>query len=928
MEFIFKVRTTVLIVLILFLGQKSFADTGKISGLVSDQKTGETLIGVTIKIKGFPKAVASGVDGRFSINNLLAGKYTVQVSYVGYTIKEVSDVEVLSGKATNLNVLLSESSVQNLQEVVVRATFKQESTNALYAQQKNSALISDGISSDQIKKSPDRNTSDILKRVSGATIQDNKFVVVRGLSDRYNTATLDNSTLPSTEPNRRAFSFDIVPSNLVDKITISKTATPDLPADFAGGAVQITTKDIPDENFTSFGIGYGYNSQSTFKNFLGTNKIVQNYLGFDNGSSNLAINFPSKESIAAGTLSDSKNKAALKSLPSDFKINNQTALPNQNYQFNIGRVKQFKDDSRFGALVSLTYRNAQNISSDLIKDFYVYDYKDNVYKFSTNLGALANFAYSYGGNKISFKNIYNRAYDNVYTERTGINSGATTMNKFYAYDLMQKTLFKSTLEGDHQIGTGKSKLKWTASVSNITNDQPNQLKINYAKSLGDINNLSVPYQANITSLGKENTRLFSKLDEQIYAADVNFNTPLKILKTSSQLKVGLGSQYRQRSFQARFLGMELNSKDITEQTLIRSLPITEIFSQDLINSGVYQLREIGSTSDNYKANSLTNYGYAMLDQKFGEKNRIVYGLRVEQYNVQLTANTKLVDDQIIDLLPSINYTYSLTSKSNLRASYYRTLARPEFRELAPFSYYDYELLANQSGNSNLKRTSINNVDFRYELYPSTGEIFSFSVFYKNFSNAIETYRYDVNSTPDISFFNTAQAKSYGIELEARKNLSFINTSNAFKNTTAYINLAFIKSEVKNPNDQNYIDKVRPMVGQSPYVINAGLQHSALQNKLNFNLLYNRVGRRIIQASGINFASTWENPRNVVDFQVGYKIMKSKGEIKLNGGDLLNERYLIYFDNNANKKYDPAQGDETQSSFKLGRNISVSFNYNF
>lgn len=917
--------------LVLFLSIAAYAQTGKISGVVSDTKTGETLIGVTVKIKGTTKGVSTDVDGKYTLQAMANGKYTLEFSYVGYQTKEVSDIEVKSPVVTNLGVTLSEASGQNLGEVVIKASFKQESINTLYAQQKNSALISDGISSEQIKKSPDRNTSDVLKRVSGATIQDNKFVIVRGLSDRYNTATLDNSTLPSTEANKKAFSFDIVPSNLVDKITISKTATPDLPADFAGGAVQIVTKDIPDQNFLSFGVGYGYNSQSTFKDFFATKKNVQNYLGFEDGSKQLAENFPSSEQVAKGTLSNSKSIAALKSLPNDLTVKNRSALPTQNYQLSLGRVKHFESGNTFGALISATYRNAQTINQDVERNFYVYNYTDNQYKFSTNLGGLANFAYSFGKNKISFKNIYNRNYDDTYAERTGIKDG-NSLNRFYAYDVMQKSLFKTTLEGDHQIGEGNNKLKWTASYSNIGNNQPNQLKINYTKPLAAQNDPSVLYQANITSLGKDNTRLFSDLNENVYAGDVNYSTPFKLFDASTTFKMGLGSQYRDRNFTARFIGAELITNNPDLQTQIRSLPVDQIFSQSLFESGVYRLAEVGGELDSYKANSFTNYGYVMLDQKFGENFRAVYGARVESYNVKVMSISRTyVDDSQVDVLPSVNLTYSLTKKANLRASYYRTLARPEFRELSLSSYYDYELLGNITGNPNLKRSLIDNADIRYEIYPEAGQLFSVSAFYKHFSNAIESYRYDVLSTPDVSFFNTPKAYTYGLEFEGRKNLNFIEESNFFKNTTAYVNLSLIKSKVTNPTDQNYIDKTRPMVGQSPYVVNAGLQHSALDNKLNFNILYNKIGRRIVQASGVNFPSTWENPRDVIDLQVSYKVLKSKGEFKLNAGDILNQRSIIYFDYNGDKKYNGSVGnggDETFSSYRSGTNISLSFNYTF
>jgi len=917
--------------LVLFLSIATYAQTGKISGTVTDKKTGETLISVTVRIKGTTKGVSTDVDGKYLLQAMANGKHTLEFSYIGYQTKEVSDVEVKSPAITNLNIILNEASGQNLQEVVVKASFKQESINTLYAQQKNSALISDGISSEQIKKSPDKNTSDVLKRVSGATIQDNKFVIVRGLSDRYNTATLDNSTLPSTEANKKAFSFDIVPSNLVDKITISKTATPDLPADFAGGAVQIATKDIPDQNFLSVGIGYGYNSQSTFRDFLGTKKNALAYLSYEDGSKQLAENFPGSDLIAKGALPNSKNIAALKSLPNDFANKNTSALPTQNYQLSLGRVKHFENGNKFGALISATYRNSQNINQNVERNFYVYNYTDNQYKFSTNLGALANFAYSFGKNKISFKNIYNNNYDDNYTIRTGIKDG-NSLSQFYAYDVMQKSLFKTTLEGDHQIGEGNNKLKWTASYSNIINNQPNQLKINYTKPLAAQNDPSVLYEANITSLGKENTRLFSDLNENVYSGDVNYSTPFKLFEASTTMKIGLGSQYRERTFDARFIGAQLETNDSDLQNRIRSLPVNEIFSQSLIESGVYKIAEVGGPLDSYKANSFTNYGYLMLDQKFGEKLRAVYGVRIENYNVKvLNTIQTYVDDTKLDFLPSVNLTYSLTQKANLRASYYRTLARPEFRELSLSSYYDYESLGNIIGNPNLKRSLIDNADLRYEIYPEAGQLFSISAFYKHFTNAIESYRYDILSTPDVSFFNTPKAYTYGLELEARKSLNFIGESEFLKNTTAYLNLTLIKSKVTNPTDQNYIDKTRPMVGQSPYVINAGLQHSALSNKLNFNILYNKIGRRIIQAGGINFPSTWESPRDVLDFQVSYKVLKSKGEIKLNAGDILNQRNIIYFDYNRDKKYNGSvgnSGDETYSAYKPGTNISLSFNYSF
>ncbi|WP_432708317.1 TonB-dependent receptor domain-containing protein [Pedobacter sp.] len=901
---------------------------GKISGTISDKKSGETLIGVTVKIKGTNTGIATDVEGRYSLTALPAGKHILTFQYVGYNGKEISDVAVTNGQNTILNVILEESNLQNLAEVVIQGSFKKESVNALYAKQKNNAAISDGISSELIKRSPDRNTSDVLKRVSGATIQDNKFVVIRGLSDRYNTAMLDGASLPSTEPNKKAFSFDIVPSNLVDNLIINKTATPDLPADFTGGAIQIQTKDIPDQNFITLGIGAGYNTVSTGKDFLSGQRTATNYFGFDNGKKQLPTNFFTTDQIVNG-LTAEQNVKALRSLPQDWNIYSRSALPTQNYQFTVGRVKDLKNNSRLGAIVSLTYRNAQTINQDVVRDYYDYDYSDNVYKFSTNMGALANFAYTFGKNKITFKNIYNRIYDDQFLSRTGSNQATQSDVRFYAFDLLQKSLFKSTVEGNHQLGVKNAKIDWSFSYSNVLNDQPDQRKVSYTRLFSDAGNPDVDFAANLSTLGKENTRLFSKLNEDSYAAGVNFTMPVNIFRKSSTFKAGLNSQYRDRIFDVRFLGMLLRTDDAD----VRERPLNQLFGSELINNNIYKLGEIPNFQDSYTGNSLTNAAYAMLDNRIGDKARIVWGARLEQFNLDLQAkqaSLSTVKQNYIDVLPSANFTYSLTDKINLRASYYRTLARPEFRELAISSYYDYELLAFQQGNPDLQRSTINNMDVRFELYPSAGQIISVSGFYKKFNDAIETLNSDVGSTRIITYFNSDKASVYGVEFEVRKTLDFLIANDFMRNTTAYANLSIIKSTVSNPDDTGLFlqDDDRPMVGQAPYVINAGLQHSFLHDKFNFNALYNKVGRRLAIVAGVTFPAVWEAPRDVIDLQLGMKVLKNKGELKFNAGDLLNQRSVLYYDQNTNKKYDGSPIDDTLSSYKSGRNLSVAFSYTF
>jgi TonB-dependent receptor len=917
--------------LILIISAQSFAqNTGKISGKIIDQKTSEPLIGASALIEGTGTGAAANVEGSYIINNLQPGKYTLIVRYVGYQVKSIADVEVKAGVVTTMDVALSEAVSQTLNEVVVRSSFRQESVNALYAIQKNSIAISDGISSELIKKSPDRSTSDVLKRVSGATIQDNKFVIIRGLSDRYNNASLDGSPLPSTEPNRKAFSFDIVPANLIDNIIISKTASPDMPGDFAGGYVQILTKDIPDQNFVNFGVGFGYNTQSTFKDFKSGYRNPTDYFGFDNGGRQLGSTFPTTRRIINNQLSSTQNITAINSLNNDFTVYNSKALPSQSYQFTLGNVQEIgKNKNRFGTTVALTYRNTQTIYPDLIQKFDNYDYHNQVNKFSTNIGGLANFAYSFGKSKITFKNLYNRIFDDQFTYRTGSNTSTSSSdNRFYAYDLLIKSLLKSTIEGEHQLGAKTSKLKWNLGFSNITNDQPDQKKVNYKQ-----NNPGDPYYATVTGLGKENARVFSKLNENIYSGRVDYNLPVKLFKQSN-LKIGVNSQYRDRDFTARFLGLVLNQNNPNyDINAILQRPIETLFARNVINAGLYNLNELSNPTDRYRANSFTNSGYFMLDSKLSEKVRVVYGLRVEKFDLKLsTDETNVTQPRVVlnntDFLPSLNFTYSVTPKANFRASYFRSLARPEFRELAPFAFYDYEILATVQGNPNLKRTIIDNADIRYEFYPSAGQIFSISAFYKKFQNAIEPIVEDQNSSTTISYFNSKSAYVYGLEMEIRKTLDFINGGTFFKATTAYANVSITKSRITNPNDgAKRLETSRPLVGQSPYVINAGLQHSELDNKLSINILYNRLGKRIFYAGGERFSSIYELSRNVVDAQIGYKVFKNKGEFKISASDIFNEKYSFVYELDGKPFVQSGTGNIFRG-YRPGSTYSISFNYTF
>ena len=232
------------------------------------------------------------MDGKYIIQNLQPGVYKISAKYISYKSKLIDGVTVKAGEVTNLNIILEENTT-DLKEVIISASYNRESVNTLLLEQKNAVAVSDGISADAIKRTPDNNASDVMKRISGASIQENKFAVIRGLNDRYNLAFINGAPLPSTESDRKAFSFDLFPSNMLDNLVIYKTATPDMPAEFAGGIIQISTKEIPEEGFISASASGSYNSITTGKTKLASEGSKTDWLGYDNGLRDIPNDFQS-----------------------------------------------------------------------------------------------------------------------------------------------------------------------------------------------------------------------------------------------------------------------------------------------------------------------------------------------------------------------------------------------------------------------------------------------------------------------------------------------------------------------------------------------------------------------------------------------------------------------------------------------------------
>lgn len=939
---------TVFFGLLVFAVTAQDKTTGSIQGVITDEKTAETIPFAVIQLLPANTPTQSDMDGKYAFTALQPGVYSIKITSTDFPdeVITITDIDVKINTVTTINVRMN--TLPEIQDTIVRdavaggieitAKRNRETIEIHNLERKNAAVVTDGIPADLIKKQSGKSAGEIVKSINGVSVMENKFVVVRGLNDRYNAAFLNGGPLPSSESDRKAFSFDIFPSNMLENILISKTATPDQPAEFAGGLITINTKSVPDKKFYSITCGTGYNTITTFKEQKSYEGGKLDWMGLDDGSRKLPASIPAQLNYPTNS---AEQAIVAKETTTNWSLNDKTFSPNYNLQFAAGFTPKIANRV-LGIITSLTYNRSFNYSETTRKSFansvgsggasqMETNFLDKVYSEQVLGGAMLNISYRFNeGNSIGIKNIYSINSDDRLINRTG-EIAPVDPNPILLLSnarwFTSNNIYSGQINGDHLLKKTRMRINWLVSYSKIKRSIPNLRRSVYTRmKFNEDPNYPADtiYTANIASstVGPSygGGLFFSENNENSLSSRVDFTYPTQLFgSVKTDVKLGGMVQFRNREFAARQFGYtryEIVGGNITFDESLLTLPEDQIFAPEnmgLISPpsggsngiGGFKLTEGTKTTDSYAAQSLLNAGYLMMDNRFKNDMRLVWGARAEYFNQQLTAirsdNSNLeLNTYKLDILPSVNFVYAVTKRQNLRLCYSQTLNRPEYRELAPFAFYDFNTNFVVSGNDSLQRARIQNADIRYEYFPGRGQILSASVFYKHFENPIEQIsRADVGG--EISYKNVPTAQNYGLELEARSLLSSIfksDSGSVLEQFTVYTNLAIIRSSVDVSGVLGSISDSRPLQGQSPYVLNAGLFYTNEQYDWSATVSLNRVGPRISIVGNINEPDLWENSRTFLDMQLTKGFMDGKAELKLNASNILAQKQEFYQNINA------------------------------
>lgn len=898
-----------------------FGQSGILKGNIKEKTTNEGAIGATIKIENSTFAVMSDLEGNFVFSKLAAGNYKVLISSVGFATKEIENVRIESDKTTIINAILEDDS-KMLEGVVIKAQRMTGTEISVISEIKQIQNIAVGVSTQQIVKTQDRDASQVVRRIPGVSIFDDRFIVIRGLNERYNTVLLNDIITPSTEVDIKSFSFDLIPSAAIDRLMVYKSPSADLPGDMAGGAIKIYTKTVPDGNNISAGFTIGYRSNTTGQTTTDYQGSNLDALGFGAGYRSLPSGFPSTKNV----INFASNEAMIQNfrdLNPYYAAINKTISPD--FRANINFSRRFFFGSKELTNISyLNYSNTNN-SQNVAQNRFLFDgsksveFFDQSYANNVRLGAMSNWALILNPkNKIEFRNLFNQMASKETVTRTGnlLENNLEIFNQSFRYE--QKSIFSSQLNGTHEISE-KAKLKWIGALGYTIRKEPDFRRFTSSREIGSSKAYKMDLQQFESPTLQQAARFYSNMDEYVITGSINYDLILGAKKDNELmnkvLKTGVYTEYKDRYFKARWFGV-VNPNRVNSELL--SLEPTGFFENENLRSSRVYYSEGTNFDDKYTAQNFLTAGFASIYLPINQKLNATIGIR-EEFNQQMLQSRERgggakvnVNNPIFSFLPSINATYNFNAKNILRFGYGTTVNRPEFRELAPFTYYDFVFDVARRGNKDIKVAIIQNLDLRYEFYPSSGEMITVGAFYKKFKNPIEAAVFYNGSTVAFTVANSKSAYSQGLELEIRKNIT--------KNLMGVFNSSLIYSNVTVGGLSDYS---RYLQGQSPYLINAGLFYSQPKRGVQVNAMFNVIGQRIyVIGDNVLSSNVFEMPRKVLDVNVS-KTLKNI-EIKAGVQDLFNQAFRLIQDTNRDNKITATDGVFQQ--YKRGSNYFLTINF--
>jgi outer membrane receptor protein involved in Fe transport len=892
------------------------ARTGRVVGRIIDASTGQGLSDVGVQIVGTTLGTTSAIEGRYVVPNIPAGTVTIQVRRLGYAPKTVTGILLDAGQTLEQNISMQPATAQ-LEAVRTTAAAERGTVNEALDQQRTATGIVNSVTAEQITKSPDSDAAQAVQRVSGVTVQDGKYVFVRGLGERYTTASLNGARIPSPEPEKRVVPLDLFPSGLLQAITTSKTFTPDQSGDFSGAQVDIRTREFPARRQITYSVTTGFNSATTGSTILTAPRAGGERLAWVGDKRNLPWLVASVGNMQTITLNQGDKNLLINTFRNSWTPVTERAQPNVSTSMSVGGNDALLGH-RVGYVASGTYSLSQDEKRDQIRALAdrgstlgstreMDRFEGSTGSSSVLWGGLLNLSTLLGTHtRLMLNNTYNRTADNDARSETGSLESDGIRAHIDRLQYVERSVRSNQLTAEHQFGP-RHRVDWSATSSAVTRDEPDRSEFVSVLDPG------APGEALWLNTGNQGAvRTFSTLHESSSEGRANYQLTFPWGGREHSVKVG--GLYRSTDRDADSRAFSISAAGIGES--VRALSPEQLFDGRFTqgSASVFDLAPLGQ-GGSYTAEDRLGAGFAMTEIGLSERIRLIGGARFERDKLHVGAQSTLgapvaTDKNWTDVLPSAAINVRLTDAQSLRLSLSRTLSRPEYRELSPVTSRDVIGGDNVQGDPNLERTRIANADLRWEWYPAPGEVVSIALFGKRFDKPIErVYRSVGGSTARTVFYlNADAADNYGIELELRKSLGAFTP--LLTPVTLFSNATVMQSEIKlGETTASATKRSRRMVGQAPYVVNAGLTFAPRSGSTSATLLFNRTGERIDAAGDQPLPDVIEKPRNALDFSLRFPLVSAFSG-RFDAKNLLDD------------PFETVQGSVIRESFRTGRVFQI------